>query len=89
MEYDAVKLANSARIPCTMRTLKPFNVEEGLVPWVHSGEAAQALLYLATRIEFEKTPALKELLEELSSSLKVLQEDLAPRPVDAEPISEQ
>lgn len=71
MEYDHVKLANTAKIACTMRTLKPYSLEEnGLAPWVHSGEAMQALLYLAARIEFDQTRALKELLEELSSSLK-------------------
>lgn len=55
-----------------MRTLKPYNVNEEFVPWVHIGEALQAIMYLAGRIGFEEIHALKELHEELYFSLKNL-----------------
>ena len=67
---DHVKLANALRIACTMRTLKPYYVQDGFTPWIHQNEAAQALIYLAQRTGFAKTPVLKELLEELSSFIK-------------------
>ncbi|AJK28294.1 hypothetical protein [Eel River basin pequenovirus] len=90
MQLDHVKLANPARIACTMRTLKPYSLNEGnLEPWVHSGEASQALLYLAARIEFAEIHALKELLEELSSSLKNSSDTVAVHQDEEEPTEEQ
>lgn len=73
-DLDHFVVANSARIPCTVRTLRPFKVEGDLKPWCHSGELSDALLYLAKRVELpeEEISALKELLERLSSSLTAL-----------------
>nr|UXQ87938.1 MAG: hypothetical protein [Microvirus sp.] len=73
-ETDHFVVANSARIPCTIRTLRPFFVNGDLKPWVHSGELSDALLYLAKRAELpaSEISALKELLENLSSSLSTL-----------------
>ncbi len=68
---DHFVVANAARIPCTVRTLRPFYVDGDLKPWCHSGELSDAILYLAKRIELPpaEISALKELLESLSSSL--------------------
>lgn len=81
MELDHVVVANSARIPCTIRTLRPFYItEDKLKPFVHSGEISDALLYLASRagLPVGEIHALKELLENLSSSLKNLSDTLVP-----------
>lgn len=73
-ELDRFVVANSARIPCTVRTLRPFFTGGSAEPWVHSGEISDAILYLAARVELpdEEIRALKELLERLSFSLKEL-----------------
>lgn len=73
-ELNHFVVANSARIPCTVRTLRPFKIEGDLKPWCHSGEISEALLYLAKRAELPEPEitALKELLENLSSLLSAL-----------------
>lgn len=73
-QIDRFTVANHARIPCTVRTLKPFWIADSLKPWVHFGEIADAILYLAVRTGFpeDETLALKEQLERLSSSLNAL-----------------
>lgn len=70
-ELDRFVVANHSRIPCTVRTLKPFKVEGTMRPWVHSGELLDAILYLAARsgMPDDEIRALKELLERLSSLL--------------------
>lgn len=70
-ELDRFVIANPSRIPCTVRTLKPFRVEGTMRPWVHSGEILDAVLYLASRagLPDDEIRALKELLERLSYSL--------------------
>lgn len=74
-ELDHIVVANAPKIPCTLRTLKPFSVA-GMKPFVHAGEVSDAILYLASRagLPDEEIRALKELLERLSFSLKALQE---------------
>ncbi|AXL14890.1 hypothetical protein [Microviridae sp.] len=71
LEKDRFVVANFSKIPCTVRTLRPF-LSAGPNPWVHSGELMDALLYLAARsgLPDDSIRALKELLEELSYSLK-------------------
>lgn len=73
-QLDRFIVANPARIPCTVRTLKPFFVDGSLKPWVHSAEMCDAILYLAARVGLpeSETIALRELLERLSSSLCAL-----------------
>ena len=74
-ECDHIVVANAPRIPCSIRTLKPYYYE-GPKPFVHAGQLGDALLYLASRAALpeEDLRALKELLERLSSSLQALQE---------------
>lgn len=83
-EHDRFVVANNARIPCTVRTLKPFYIVGETRPWVHSGEVSDALQYLAARAGLppEDLHALKELLERLSSLLKDLSASAAPHPDD-------
>lgn len=71
-ELDRFIIANPSRIPCTVRTLKPFRVEGTMRPWVHSGEIMDAVLYLGSRagLPDDEIRALKELLERLSCLLK-------------------
>lgn len=87
-ELDHFVVANAARIPCTVRTLKPFWLGSDLKPWVHSSEISDAILYLAARtgLPDEEIRALKELLERLSSSLKEKSAsvDHHPAPADLE-----
>lgn len=85
-EADRFTVANSARIPCTVRTLKPFYIGGELKPWVHSGEISDALLYLASRAALpdDEIIALKGLLERLSSSLQALSDSEDQAPVSGE-----
>ena len=71
-ELDHFVVANAARIPCTVRTLRPFWLSGKLKPWCHSSELMDAVQYLGLRagLPDEEIRALKELLEELSSLLK-------------------
>ena len=73
-ELDHFVVANAARIPCTLRTLRPFRLEGGTTPWVHVGEVSDSLLYLASRVALpdDEIRALKELLERLSCLIKDL-----------------
>jgi hypothetical protein len=76
-ELQHITVGNAARIPCSIRTLKPFEVFGNVRPWVSYGDTADTILYLASRVELqdEDLRALKDLLERLSSSLKALQDD--------------
>jgi len=71
-ELNSFVVANAARIPCTVRTLKPYWSAGDSNPWCHQGELADALLYLAVRsgLPDSEVRALKETFENLSSSLK-------------------
>ena len=68
-ELDHFVVANKPRIPCTVRTLKPYWSAGKRVPFVHYQELAEALLYLAIRAELPDAEihALKELHEKLFS----------------------
>lgn len=85
-EQDRFTVANSARIPCTVRTLKPYYLAGEVKPWVHSGEISDALLYLASRAALpeDEIIALKGLLERLSSSLQALSASEGQAPVNGE-----
>ena len=89
-ELDRITVANYARIPCTIRTLKPF-FSAGMKPFVHMGEISDALLYLAVRANMPdvEVRALKELLESLSSSISNVSVSPAHHPVDEENTVEQ
>lgn len=70
--YQArITVANAARIPCSLRTLAPRGYNGNYNTWVHVGEMMDALLYLSGRLQVPEgqTRALKEALEELSSSI--------------------
>ena len=81
-EITSFVVANAARIPCTVRTLKPFWSIGELKPWCHVGELCDAIQYLAVRAGLPDTEirALKELHENLFSSLNALSDtaDLVP-----------
>lgn len=81
-ELDHFVVANKPRIPCTVRTLKPFWLASELKPWCHVSELLDAIQYLAVRAGMpdEAVRALKELHEELSSSLNAISDsrDQAP-----------
>lgn len=81
-ELDHFVVANSARIPCTVRTLKPFWLASELKPWCHSGELMDAIQYLAVRsgLPDGEVRALKELHERVSSSLKSWSDSQDPPP---------
>ena len=70
-ELDHFVVANPARIPCSVRTLKPFWLANELKPWCHSGQLMDAIEYLAVRAGMpdDGVRALKELHEEVSSLL--------------------
>ena len=89
-ELDHFVVANKPRIPCTVRTLKPFWIADGRKPWVHYGEIADAILYLAVRTELpdDETHALKELLERLSSSINDYSDSPDHHPEEIENTSE-
>jgi len=61
-ELNSFVVANAARIPCTVRTLKPFWINGEIKPWCHSGELCDAILYLSARAGLppEEILALKE-----------------------------
>lgn len=82
-QLDHFVVANAARIPCTVRTLRPFYVDGDLKPWCHLGELIDALLYLAKRAELPATEilALQGLLGKLSSLISDLSEQQDLRPV--------
>ena len=69
-QLDHVVVANPAKIPCSLRTLKPYYAN-GPKPYVHVGQLGDAILYLASRADLppEEIRALRELLERLSSLL--------------------
>ena len=71
-EIDHIIVGNAPRIPCTIRTLKSFWQTGGLPPMTHIGELLDAVQYLALRAGFseDRISALKELHDDLSSSLK-------------------
>lgn len=70
-ELDHFVVANPARIPCSVRTLKPYWLAGERKPWCHSSQLMDALQYLAVRAGMpdEEVRALKELHEELSCLL--------------------
>jgi len=87
-QLDRFVVANHAKIPCTVRTLKPFFVDGSLKPWVHSSEMFDATLYLASRagLPDDEIRALKELLVRLSSLLSNLSDTPDHHPEDTENI---
>lgn len=75
IELDYFVLANAGRIPCTVRTIRPYSIVGPLKPWVTLGEIASAVDYLCSRSEMQEQDrlALKELFEKLRSSLMARQ----------------
>lgn len=75
-EFDYVTVANSAKIPLSIRTLKPY-LSEGLPPWVALGHVIQALTYLARRISMDPAEirVLEESLDVLYYSVKALRDE--------------
>lgn len=72
-ELEKFIVANPGRIGCSVRTLRPYFIEEGtLQPWVHVSELCNALQYLAGKVGFQtvELTAMQEQHEELLSLLR-------------------
>ena len=89
LEQNTFVVANYARIPCTVRTLKPFYLSGESKPWVHIDEILDAVLYLAKRIELpvDQTNALEELQGNLSYFIKNSSAIRDPVPESTAPIN--
>lgn len=78
-ELDHFVVANPGKIPCSVRTLRPYWNAGELKPWCHVGQLGDALEYLALRsgMDEQDISVLKEQHEKLYSLLKAAQDQVS------------